>query len=110
MQIEQALEILDAAHHPAAAADRRQRRMTITGPQADINLGVQTYVNGVSTSPVQIDTTQAATDTIGYVVTDSQGVTSASTRTVIVEPAIVPATLPPPASPVDASTSATTTA
>ena len=47
--------------------------MTITGPQADINLGVPTYVNGVSTSPVQIDTTQAATDTIGYVVTNSQG-------------------------------------
>jgi hypothetical protein len=34
--------------------------MTLTGPQADINLGVQTYVNGVSTSPAQIDTTQAA--------------------------------------------------
>jgi len=33
----------------------------------------KTYVNGVSTSPVQIDTTQAATDTIGYVVTDSPG-------------------------------------
>ena len=47
--------------------------MTITGPYADSNLGVQTYVNGVSTSPVQIDTTQAATDTIGYVVTDSHG-------------------------------------
>jgi hypothetical protein len=34
--------------------------MTITGPQADMNLGIQTYVNGFSTSPVQIDTTQAA--------------------------------------------------
>jgi hypothetical protein len=32
MQIEQGLEILDTAHDPAAAADRRQRRMTITGP------------------------------------------------------------------------------
>jgi hypothetical protein len=53
MQIEQALEILDTAHDLAAAADRRQRRMTITGPQADINLGIQTYVNGVSTSPVR---------------------------------------------------------
>jgi hypothetical protein len=47
--------------------------MMITGPYADSNLGVQTYVNGVSTSPVQIDTTQAATDTIGYVVPTARG-------------------------------------
>ena len=93
MQIEQALEILDAAYDPAAAADRRQRRMTITGPQADINLGVQTYVN-VSTSPGA----------------DRHDPGRTSTRAVIIEPAIVPATLPPPASSVDASTSATTTA
>jgi hypothetical protein len=38
-------------------------------------------------NPVQIDTTAAATDTIAYVVTDSQGLTSTSTRTVIIEPA-----------------------
>jgi hypothetical protein len=38
-------------------------------------------------TPVQITTTQAATDTIDYVVTDSQGLTSTSTRTVIVEAA-----------------------
>ena len=46
---------------------------TITAPQADLNLGITTYVNGAAMSPVQIDTTQAATDTIQYVVTDSAG-------------------------------------
>jgi hypothetical protein len=35
----------------------------------------------------QIDTTQAATDTVQYVVTDQNGLTATSTRTVIVEPA-----------------------
>jgi Chaperone of endosialidase/LVIVD repeat len=55
---------------------------TITGPQADLNLGIATFVNGVAMSPVQIDTSQAATDTIDYV--DQSGLTSTSTRTVIV--------------------------
>ena len=42
-------------------------------------------------SPVQIDTSQAATDTIDYVATDQNGLTSTSTRTVIIEaPSIVP--------------------
>ena len=58
---------------------------TITGPQADLNLGITTYVNGVELSPVQIDTSVAATDTIDYVVTDQNGLTSTSTRTVIIE-------------------------
>jgi hypothetical protein len=58
-----------------------------------LNLGITTYVNGTATSPVQLDTTQAATDTINYVATDSEGLTSTSTRTVIVQAAlsIVPA-------------------
>ena len=60
---------------------------TITGPQADLNLGITTYVNGVEMTPVQIDTTQAATDTIDYVATDTWGNTSTSTRTVIIAPA-----------------------
>src|SRR5271156_1558528 len=46
----------------------------------------------VSTSPVQIDRGTAATDTIDYVLTDSHGLTRTSTRTAVVEPAIVPAT------------------
>jgi hypothetical protein len=32
-----------------------------------------------------LDTSAAATDTINYVVTDSQGLTSTSTRTVIIQ-------------------------
>jgi hypothetical protein len=39
----------------------------ITGPQADVNLGITTYVNGTPMNPVQIDTTTVATDTIGNV-------------------------------------------
>jgi hypothetical protein len=46
---------------------------TITGPQADLNLGITTFVNGAPMNPVQLDTTQAATDTIQYVATDSAG-------------------------------------
>src|SRR6202034_735704 len=77
---------------------------TITGPQADLNLGIQTYLNGTFESPIELDTSAAATDTIAYVLTDSQGLTSTSTRTVIVEPAAPPA---PSAATVDASSSAT---
>jgi hypothetical protein len=49
--------------------------------------GIATFVNGAPTNPVQIDTIAAATDTIDYVVTDSQGLTSTSTRTVIIQAA-----------------------
>jgi hypothetical protein len=89
---------------------------TITGPQQDLNLGISTFVNGIAMSPVQIDTSAAATDTIDYVATDQNGLTSTSTRTVIIEaPAndnqatSTPANdnSPPPAA---TSTSATTTA
>jgi hypothetical protein len=60
---------------------------TITGPQADLNLGITTYVNGAPMTPVQIDTSTAATDTIDYVVTDNAGLTCTSSRTVIIQPA-----------------------
>jgi hypothetical protein len=64
----------------------------ITGPQADLKLGVETYVNGVEMDPVQLDTSQAATDTIDYVATDQNGLTATSTRTVLIEaPSIIPA-------------------
>jgi hypothetical protein len=59
----------------------------ITGPQADLNLGITTYVNGAPMNPIQIDTSTVATDTIQYVVTDSVGLTSTSTRTVIIQAA-----------------------
>jgi Chaperone of endosialidase/Domain of unknown function (DUF5011) len=80
---------------------------TITGPTADLNLGITTYVNGVLTDPVQVDTSTAATDTIAYVATDSAGLTSTSTRTVIIQAADAPSIIPV----ADASTTeATTTA
>jgi hypothetical protein len=76
---------------------------TITAPIADLNLGIHTFVNGFATNPVQLDTSTAATDTIAYVVTDSAGLSSTSTRTVIVQAAALVSN--------DASsTSATTTA
>jgi hypothetical protein len=63
---------------------------TITGPQADLNLDIATYLDGVAMSPITIDTSAAATDTIDYVVTDQNGLTSTSTRTVIIEFAAAP--------------------
>jgi hypothetical protein len=76
---------------------------TITGPQADLNLGIRTYLNGAPVNTIQIDTTQVATDTIDYVVSDASGLTATSTRTVIVRaPDSAPSTagwaapLPPP--------------
>jgi hypothetical protein len=51
-----------------------------------------------------LDTSVAATDTIDYVVTDGQGLTSTSTRTVIVEQVDAPATLTASSS-IDASSS-----
>jgi Domain of unknown function (DUF5011) len=57
---------------------------TITGPQADLNLGIKTFLNGKLVSKIILDTSQVATDTIDYVATDAAGQTSTSTRTVIV--------------------------
>jgi hypothetical protein len=73
---------------------------TITGPQADLKLGIQTFVNGVEMSPVQIDSSAVATDTTDYVAIDQDGLTSTSTRTVIVQAPVAP----PPATISDAST------
>jgi hypothetical protein len=50
---------------------------TLTGPQADLNLGITTYVDGTEMNPLQIDST-AATDTIQYVVTDSADLAATS--------------------------------
>jgi hypothetical protein len=60
---------------------------TITGPQADLNLGIHTFVGATPMDQAVIDTHTAATYHINYVVTDSAGLTATSTRTVIVEPA-----------------------
>jgi hypothetical protein len=75
---------------------------TITGPQADLNLGIKTFLNGTLVSNIVVDTSQVATDTIDYIATDSAGLTSTSTRIVIIESA-------PPLDPTgDASTAAAT--
>ena len=63
---------------------------TITGPQADLNLGITTFLNGTLTSNIVLDTSQAATDTIDYVATDQNGLSATSTRIVVVESAAMP--------------------
>jgi lysophospholipase L1-like esterase len=75
---------------------------TIAGPQADLNLGITTFLNGQLVSNIVLDTSQAATDTIDYVVTDIQGLASTSTRTVIIDS--------PPAGTASTSTVATSSA
>jgi hypothetical protein len=67
-------------------------RATITGPTADLNLGIQTCLNGTKMTPVLIDTSEAPTDTIDYVATDQSGLTATSARTVLIEasPSIIP--------------------
>jgi hypothetical protein len=60
-----------------------------TGPgqAGDTNLGIRTFLNGTLVSNIVIDTSQVATDTIDYVATDTDGLTSTSTRTTIIEAA-----------------------
>jgi Domain of unknown function (DUF5011)/Chaperone of endosialidase len=80
---------------------------TITGPEQDLNLGLTTYVNGTEMNPVQLDTSAAATDTIDYVATDQNGLTSTSSRTVIVQVPQMGASADQPAPSGDASASTT---
>jgi len=79
-----------------------------TGPgqAGDSNLGLKTFLNGTLVSNIVIDTSQVATDTIDYVATDQNGLSSTSTRTVLIEPAAAPSIV----SPDDASTTAATSA
>jgi hypothetical protein len=58
---------------------------TITGPSQDLNLDIATFLNGLPMNSIVIDTSAPATDTIDYVVTDQNDLTSTSTRTVIIE-------------------------
>ncbi len=50
-------------------------RATITAPQADLNLGLKTFLNGTLVSNIVLDTSSVATDTIDYVATDQTGLT-----------------------------------
>jgi Domain of unknown function (DUF5011) len=78
---------------------------TITGPQADLNLGIKTFLNCSLVSNILLDTSGVATDTIDYVATDSVGLTSTSTRTILIE-----AAAPTSAVQATSSTEATSTA
>jgi hypothetical protein len=75
---------------------------TISGPQADLNLGIKTFLNGQLVSNIVLDTSNVATDTIDYVATDSTGNTATSTRTVLIESGAIPA----PATSTEATNSA----
>ncbi len=55
---------------------------------------MKSYLNGTLTSNIVIDTSHAATDPIDYVATDQSGLTSTSTRTVLIEPAQAPSIVP----------------
>jgi len=57
----------------------------IIGPQEDINLGIHTFVGSTPIEYAVIDTSAPATYHIYYVVIGTSGLTSTSTRTVIVE-------------------------
>ena len=49
------------------------------------DLSFRTFLNGVLSGNIVIDTSAVATDTIDYVTTDTWGNTATSTRNVIVE-------------------------
>jgi hypothetical protein len=51
---------------------------------ADLNLGINTFVDGAAIDPVVINTTVPGTHSIDYVVSDTQSLTSTTTPTVIV--------------------------
>ena len=57
----------------------------ITGPTADLNLGILTFLNGTKVDAIQLDTSTTSTSTIDYVVTDQFGTAATATRTVIVQ-------------------------
>jgi hypothetical protein len=68
-------------------------------------------LNGALASNIVIDTSEVATDTIDYVATDQTGLTSTSTRTVLIEasPSIVPTDDASSTAPTVATSTATTT-
>lgn len=61
---------------------------TIVSPDADKNLGILTFLNGIKIDAIQLDTSTTSTSTIDYVVTDQFDTTATATRTVIVEPVL----------------------
>jgi hypothetical protein len=60
---------------------------TITGPQQDLNIGIQAIVDGGATTTIgaiEIDTSQPGTHMIEYVATDQNSLEGTATRTVTV--------------------------
>jgi hypothetical protein len=53
--------------------------------KTDVDLGIVIYMSGSAMTPVQIDTSADATDTIAYVVTDQSILEDTATQTVIVQ-------------------------
>ena len=68
---------------------------TITGPKADLNLDIHTFVGNTPIDQAVIDTSTTTVYHINYVVTDQNGLAATSTRTVMVEAPL--ASTPPPA-------------
>jgi Domain of unknown function (DUF5011) len=76
----------------------------IVSPQADLNLGLTTLLDGATTTQLQLDTTQPGIHTITYVATDPNGLYGSISRTVSVilsSPVIAPPANdnPPPLAP-----------
>jgi hypothetical protein len=86
--------------HVSVGATYQDLGATIVAPGGDKNLGIKTFLNGKLVSNIVLDTSQVATDTIDYVVTDPAGRSATSTRTVIVSAAT------PPSAPTATSTPA----
>jgi 3-dehydroquinate dehydratase len=78
---------------------------TITGPAADLNLGIHFFLNGKPVETIQIDTSTAGTSTVNYVAIDPNGLTATSTRMVIVQTLVTTPTIETPIQ--NASTTAT---
>ena len=75
------------------------------GPGHDLEKFAVQSTGKIWMNLIQIDTSPVATDSIQYVATDQNGLTSTTTRTVIIEAADAPSIVPTAA----ASTSQTTT-
>ena len=76
--------------HVSVGASYTDLGATITGPQADLNLGLKYFLNGTLVSNIVLDTSQVATDTIDYVATNANGLSATSTRTILIQPATPP--------------------
>jgi hypothetical protein len=73
---------------------------------ASHDLGVKTFLNGALVSNIVLDTSTTTTDTIDYVPTDTNGLTSTTTRTIFIEAPVPP---PNPAAPAFSTAAPSTT-